>query len=75
MGSKLGKYMDGDIYLSFNKVGVDTELEKSDKGGSYVKDADYVKVKEQGKAQKSSAELDQRIVDKIKEYTPDTNTW
>lgn len=75
MGSKLGKYMNGDIYLSFNKVGVDTELAKSDKGGSYVKDADYVKVKEQGKAQKSSAELDQRIVDKIKEYTPDTNTW
>lgn len=75
MGSKLEKYMNGDIYLSFNKLEVDTELVKSKTGGSYIKKADYVKVKEQGRAQKSSAELDQRIIDKIKEYTPDMNTW
>ena len=75
MGSKLEKYMNGDIYLSFNKLEVDTELVKSKSGGNCIKKADYVKVKEQGRAQKSSAELDQRIIDKIKEYTPDMNTW
>lgn len=75
MGASLQKYMNGTIYLSFNKVGVDTSLAKSDRGGSYIEKADYVKVKEQGKPQLNSSQLDQRIVDKIKKYTPKTNTW
>lgn len=75
MGDKLNKYMDGDIYLSFNQVDIDTKMEKSDFGGKYVKEADYIRVKDRGKSQKSSAELDGRILAKIKEYTPDINAW
>lgn len=74
-GEKIKKYLDGDIYITFNKVGVDTSLEKSDKGGSYVKDANYIKVKEQGKSVKSTSELDDEIYNKIKDYVPDVQTW
>ena len=74
-GEQIKKYLDGDIYITFNKVGVDTSIEKSDKGGSYVKDANYVKVKEQGKSIKSTAELDKEVYNKIKDYVPEVQTW
>lgn len=75
MGDKLKKYLDGDIYLTFNKVGVDTDVKKSGKGGSYVKDANYIRVKRQGKPQLSTAELGDEIVAKIAAYVPKTDTW
>lgn len=75
MGDKLKKYMDGVIFLSFNQAKVDSTMAKSDKGGSYVVDANYVKVKEQGKPQQSSSELSSAIVDKIIEYTPKVDVW
>jgi hypothetical protein len=75
MGEKLKKYMDGDIYLSFNKVGVDTSVSKSDKGGAYIKDANYFKVKKQGQPQLSSDQLGDEIYNKIKAYVPKTDTW
>lgn len=74
-GDQIKKYLDGDIVITFNKVGVDTAIEKSDKGGSYVKDANYIKVKQQGKSIKSSAELDAEVYNKIKAYVPKTNGW
>lgn len=75
MGTNLKKYMDGDIWFAFNSVGEDTEIDKSGNGGSYIKTANYVKVKETGKAQKSSKELTKEIYDKIAEYTPKLNDW
>jgi hypothetical protein len=94
MGENLHKYMDGDIYFSFNNKGLDTAISQSaiapeHKGkfsvskkviqgaprGSWVSKADYVKVKDQGKPQKPSAQLSKEVLDKIREYTPSINTW
>lgn len=71
MGDKLKKYMDGEIVLAFNKVGVDSELVKSANGGSYVKKADYIRVKQKGRPQLSSDKLGTDVYQKIKSYVPD----
>lgn len=70
MGRKLQRYMDGDIVFAFNKVGVDADLTKSDKGGSYIKDANYFYVKRQGKAPLKAKQLESDIRRKIKDYVP-----
>ena len=75
MGTKLKKYMDGDIVFAFNKVGVDANLATSGKGGSYVKDANYFYVKKQGKAPTSIDKLDKDIRRKIKGYVPKNVEW
>ena len=79
--------MDGDIVFAFNKVGVDSSLEKSNqsgkkigmkgktKGGSYVKDANYFYVKRAGKAPTSVDKLDKEIRMKIKNYVPKNVDW
>lgn len=90
MGEKLKSYLDGDIFIAFNQVGGDSivvqsgrdsstitnpDVLKSKKGGVYLKKSDYVQVKEVGKPQKTITELDQRVLDKIREYIPKTITW
>lgn len=75
MGDSLKQYMDGDIYITFNKVDVDTSVEKSDQGGSYISVADYVKVKHKKKPQLNPNELSKRVLDKIREYTPKNQNW
>ena len=75
MGNKLKNYMDGDIVFAFNKVGVDANLVKSGKGGSYVKDANYFYVKKQGKAPTSVDKLDAEIRRKIADYVPKNVDW
>ena len=89
MGNKLKKYMDGDIVFAFNKVGVDANLAKSDKGGkkigmrddpkkkggSYVKDANYFYVKRAGKAPTPVDKLDKEIRSKIAGYVPKNVDW
>lgn len=75
MDKRLVKYMDGDIWLAFNKVGVDTDLVKSDNGGSYIKNANYVQVKKKGKSQKTSEQIGDDLYFKIKDYVPKTDTW
>lgn len=75
MDDKLTKYMDGAIYISFNRVGTDTTVAKSGKGGAYVKDANYIMVKKQGSPQLSSAELGDSVYNKIKDYIPKVNSW
>ena len=75
MGNKLKKYMDGDIVFAFNKVGVDANLVKSGKGGSYVKDANYFYVKRQGKPPTSVDQLDKEIRRKIASYVPKNVDW
>jgi hypothetical protein len=90
MGSKLSQYMDGDIWFSFNKVGVDTELQQSKDGtaqykgktyktgggkGSFVSKADYFRIKQKGKPQLSSQQLGTTVYHKIKDYVPQINAW
>lgn len=75
MGKRLQRYMDGDIVFAFNKVGVDANLVKSGKGGSYVKDANYFYVKRAGKAPTPVDKLENEIRMKIKDYVPKNVDW
>ena len=75
MGKSLQRYMDGDIVFAFNKVGVDADLAKSGKGGSYVKDANYFYVKRKGKAPVSVKDLEDDIKRKIASYVPKGVEW
>jgi hypothetical protein len=75
MGNGLKRYMDGDIVFAFNKVGVDANLDKSGRGGSYVKDANYFYVKRAGKSPTSVDKLDKEIRMKIKSYVPKNVDW
>lgn len=69
-GEELRKYLDGDIWIAFNKRGVDQTVKTSDKGGMYIVDANYIKVKSSGKAPKKVKELESEIVKKVKSYAP-----
>jgi len=89
MGDDLSKYMDGDIYLAFNKFKVDAEVvdskvgksdsnvikTKKDTKGKWIKDANYVQVKKKGKPVTSPDKLEKEVVAKIKDYTPDIKHW
>lgn len=77
MGGDLRNYLDGCIYLSFNKANVDVTIAKSDNGGHYITKANYIKVKEVGQPQMSTDELSDEVLNKIYEYTPKIkgNLW
>jgi nicotinamide mononucleotide adenylyltransferase len=77
MGPRLKKYMDGDITFAFNKIGVDSELKKSDisKKGKYIKDALYFKVKESGKPPMKHKDIEKDILKKIQKYVPKGQDW
>ena len=87
MGKGLRKYMDGDIAFAFNKIGVDSNLAKSDKsgkkigmkgstqGGQYVVDANYFYVKRRGKIPTPVAKLEKEIRMKITKYVPKGIDW
>ena len=87
MGSKLRRYMDGDIVFAFNKVGVDATLQKGSgagkkigmrgktSGGIALKDANYFYVKRAGKNPTSVDKLDKEIRMKIKSYVPKNVDW
>lgn len=87
MGKSLKKYMDGDIVFAFNKVGVDSNLVKSDKsgdkigmsgktkGGQYLKDAEYFYVKRKGKTPTPSNKLEADLRRKISDYVPKGADW
>jgi hypothetical protein len=74
MGNSLRSYMDGEIVFAFNKVGVDTELVKSGKGGSYIVDANYVYVKRRGKPVEPK-KLTTALKAKLSQYVPPTVNW
>lgn len=74
MGNDLKKYMDGDIVFAFNKVKVDSDVEKSDKGGMYIKDAKYFYVKRAGKAV-DETKLTADLRAKISSYVPPSVSW
>ena len=87
MGKGLRKYMDGDIVFAFNRIGVDSNLAKSDKsgkkigmkgstqGGQYVVDANYFYVKRRGKPPTPVAKLEKDIRMKIIKYVPKGIDW
>jgi hypothetical protein len=75
MGEGARSWADGDWYISFNKIGVDSELAKSENGGSYVVDANYIKVKKKGGTPMKATALDQEIIKKISDYIPNAETW
>jgi hypothetical protein len=75
MGKTLKKYMDGDIVFAFNKVGVDSEIAKSGKGGMYIKDANYFYVKRAGKDVTPQNKLAKDLRMKIQSYVPKSVDW
>lgn len=75
MGTGLTKYMDGAIVLAFNKVGVDTKVLGSDKGGSYIVDANYVYIKQPGKTVSPIDKISKDIRAKISSYVPKNLDW
>ena len=70
-GTNVQNYMDGDIWVVFNLAGEDSEVMKSAMGGSYVKEANYIKVKQRGK----KPEIDKAVSSKIASYVPATGSW
>ena len=75
MGKSLKKYMDGDIVFAFNKVGVDSEIQKGSGGGMAIKDANYFYVKRKGKDVTPQAKLAQDLKAKIQSYVPKNVDW
>lgn len=75
MGEGTRRYLDGDMWIAFNKVGVDTDVVKSAAGGMYIKKANFIKVKSQGKASLSVTQLEDEIIAKIASYAPNSETW
>lgn len=75
MGSSLTSYLDGDMFIVFNKKGVDTTMVKSPSGGAYILSANYLQIKKQGKKVMSKNELSDEIRNKIRDYTPEIPNW
>lgn len=74
-GDDITKFLDGDVVIAFNAVGVDSELVKSDKGGKYVKKADYIRIKEKLKPMIKFRDMEDKVLDKIKRYVPNSYLW
>ena len=70
MGDNLTQYMNGAIYISFNKIHVDVQTARSGKKGSYIKAANYVQAKKPGQPQIPSSQLSAAVTEKIKSYVP-----
>jgi hypothetical protein len=78
MGDKLRKFMDGDIWIVFNKMHVDSTFVKSadqPENSGYIKDAFYIKVKSAGKAAINPKDFNEKVYNKIKSYVPTIDTW
>lgn len=87
MGKQLKKYMDGDLVIAFNKVGVDSEVvagEKKDNvafsnrkasSAMYVKAANYFYLKRAGKDIIPFDDIQKDIRAKIASYVPAGVVW
>lgn len=88
MGSSLRQYIDGDIFFTFGKKDIDTlymagqskasgVMNRKKVSPGYLKDAEYIQLKEVGKAPKSTSSISAELRRKIDAYTPDdeNNTW
>jgi len=88
MGDKLQNYMDGEIYVAFNQKDVDIKMNKkaeteinpdafqkkkmTTEPKYILKGADYVKLKEQGNAPLAISEIEDRVIEKIRDYVPNS---
>lgn len=68
--SRFQEFIDGYVYVVFNKAFVDNTLVFSEYGGSYVKDAIILELKKKNKAQKPYSEISKIFIKKIKSYVP-----
>lgn len=75
MGKTLDNYMDGDIVFAFNKVGVDSDLVTSKRGGKYIADSNYFYVKRKGEPVMSVDQLSKDLRAKIASYVPPEVDW
>lgn len=88
MGRSISKYMDGDYWIVFNKMFVDSTLEvnKNERQGSvlksrrrskghYIKDAQYFRLKQAGDAPIPVNAIKQQMLTKIQKYVPGIDTW
>lgn len=75
MGNSLKKYMDGDIVFAFNKVGVDADLQKSGRGGAYIKTANYFYIKRSGMPVMALDDINADLRRKIASYVPNNANW
>lgn len=69
-GDKLRAYMDGDIWIVFNKRGADSTIKSSESGGMYIVDAKYLRVKKKGHRSRTVKDLEDDVVRKIRSYAP-----
>lgn len=72
-GDSLKQYMDGDIWLAFNKEGVDSYDKKIVKHGKeYIINipSTHYKIKEKGKKSKTLKQIDKDMYNKVKSYIP-----
>jgi hypothetical protein len=93
MGENLKKYLDGRVFIAFNKVGVDSQIQKSEieptahsqgfkpigkKGpqkGFYIVDANYIMIKDVGKAPLPLDKISADVKRKIADYVPKNVEW
>lgn len=75
LGDKLRSYMDGDFWISFNKIDVDVKSERLGDNNYHITDATYYKIKERGKHIVSYEKLNKDMINKIREYVPNGEIW
>ena len=68
--SRFQEFIDGYVYIIFNKKFIDNTMVFSKFGGSYMEDALILTVKKKGKAQTSYSNLANNFISKIKKYVP-----
>lgn len=69
-GSRFQEFVDGYVYVVFNKKFVDSTLVFSEYGGNYVEEALILELKRKGKKQIPYDEISKRFIHKIKKYVP-----
>lgn len=70
MSTNITKYLDGDIVFAFNKAKIDSTFTKSDKGGGYISQANYIYIKRQGETTMNLQDVAPAIKQKLAAYTP-----
>ena len=68
--ARFQEFLDGYVYVVFNKPFIDNTLVFSEFGGSYVDDALILTVKKRGKKPISYGDIANHFIDKIKKYVP-----
>lgn len=77
MSEQISNYLNGDMWIVFNKKGVDSDIQKlkpgkfSKKDNFYIKHANYFKLKDAGD---STIHMTADIENRIKQYVP-AGTW